>query len=431
MMIQTLYVEDTNKYFDIQKAVLNLLSGETKNFMIDENPVNLSQEDNEKIISFQRKWILSEKGIGVSNTKLGQIFYDIGILFRKGTTYKFKILSKETINLEDINCLLEDSKKADLAICFSAFVAGPKVHSKKNEPSDAIIGLIVYDLKYRQTLSFNLNSLGQFQRKISNVGQLCLWECIYELFNRTQKEKCFRSFLPVPINLRDYTPLPWFCVAFLKGIKEEIIIDKIKFDMPLFLAVGTPLLLKGMLSYDFDPKQQRALIMPEFRQNKERFIHQVRFDMSRGEPNLHIDYEIFPEKGSSFKCVGHSVVNYKDIWEFSENLAIGFLLASSYDINFEKIVVPTQLGGISEAFENNPVTMIPLFVRSMASKPFKILKENRELFETFSKIMKKEEVTNKEAINTLHELGLLHKGKLTIMGNIIKARILQTTTKSD
>ena len=77
------------------------------------------------------------------------------------------------------------------------------------------------------------------------------------------------------------------------------------------------------------------------------------------------------------------------------------------------------------------VTMIPLFVRSMASKPFKILKENRELFETFSKIMKKEEVTNKEAINTLHELGLLHKGKLTIMGNIIKARILQTTTKSD
>ncbi len=184
-----------------------------------------------------------------------------------------------------------------------------------------------------------------------------------------------------------------------------------------------------MLSYDFDPKKQRALFMLEFREDEERSFHQVRFDMSRGEPNLHIDYEIFPEKGSSFKRVGHSIVNYKELWEFSEKLAIGFLLASSYDINFEKLVVPTRLSGISEAFKKNPLAIYALFVRSMASRPFRILKENFELFEAFSKIMKKEKVTNKDAISTLHELGLLHKGKLTIMGDIIRARILQTTTQ--
>jgi len=324
---------------------------------------------------------------------------------------------------------LIESQKADLAICFSAIVAGPKVHSNKKEQSDAIIGLLVYDLKNRQTLSFNLNSLGQFQRKIKNVGSHGLWECIHELFNRTRSEKLFRSFLPVPINLRDYTPLPWFCVAFIKGIKEEIVFNTIKFDLPLFLAIGTPLLLKGKLSYDFDSEKQRALIMLEFRENKERFFHQVRFDMSKGEPNLHIDYEIFPEKGSSFKSVGHSIVNYKDIWDFSENLAIGFLLASSYDINFEKLVVPTRLRGVNEAFKDNPLTIYPLFVRNMASKPFKVLKENSELLEFFLKITKREIVTNKDAINTLQKLGLINDGRLTILGDIIKARILQTTKK--
>jgi hypothetical protein len=422
------YVKDTEKYFDIQRDVINLLSGETKNFVIHENFGNLSEGDTEKIISFQRKWILSEKGSRVSNTRLCQIFYDVCILIRTGRNYNSKILSKETITLEDIHSIIEDSTKSDLAICFSACIASPKVNSETKQESDVIIGLIVYDLKNRQILSLNINSLGQFQRKISNIGQFGLWECVYELFNRTQDKKCFKSYLPVPINLRDYTPLPWFCVAFLKGIKEEIILSNIKFDMPLFLVFGTPLLMKDMMSYDFEPKKQRALMMLEFRDNNEQFIHQVRFDMSRGEPNLHIDYEIFPENGSSFKCVGHSVVNYKDIWEFSENLAIGFLLASSYDINFEKLVVPTRLDGISEAFKNNPVTTIPLFVRSMASKPFRVLKENNELLETFSKlIIRKEKCTDKDAIRSLHELGLLHNGRLTILGDIIKARILQTT----
>lgn len=420
------YVKDGNKYFEIEEAVIDLLLGKTKSLLIFENPTNLSDEENQRIVSFEKKWILSEKGFRMLNTKLSQIFYDIGILFRTGRDYEFNILSKNKITFEDVNHLLNESETKELAISFSAFVAGPKVNSNKNEKSDVIIGLIVYDLKNRETISLNLNTLGQFQRKIPNVAQLGLWECIYELFNRTQNGKCFRSFLPLPINLRDYTPLPWFCVAILKGIKEETIINEKKFDMSLFLTFGTPRILKNSLSYEFDSEQQKALIMLDFRDNHQEFLHQVRFDMSAGEPNLHIDYEIFPKKDTKFKCIAHSVVNYKDVWEFSENLAIGFLLASAYDINFEKKVVPRNLDGISEAFENNPVTIIPLFVRSMASEPFKKLKENPELLQAFLKITKKEEVTNKDAINALHNLHLLHEGELTIIGDIVKARILQT-----
>lgn len=209
-------------------------------------------------MSFERNWILSEKDIGMLNTKLCQIFYDAGILFLKGKDYEFKILSKEKISLSDINTLLAQSHKADLAICFSAVAIGPKVYSKKKEESDAIVCLLVYDLKNRQTLSFNLNSLGQFQRKISNVGHHGLWECVLELFERTKSENLFRSYLPLPINLRDYTPLPWFCLAFIKGIREEIVVNNVKFDLPLFLTFGTPLLLDGKPSYDFDAEKTES-----------------------------------------------------------------------------------------------------------------------------------------------------------------------------
>lgn len=423
------YVEDTNRYFDIQKEILDILSGQTIGFVIHESDLDSYQKDFRKITSFERNWILSEKDIGISSTKLCQIFYDAGILFRKGEDYEFKVVCKEKITLGEIDALLAESQKSDLAICFSATVIGPKVYSEKKTQSDTIIGLLVYDLKTRRTLSFNLNSLEQLKRKMSNVGLHGLWECVLEIFERAKSENSFRSCLPLPINVRDYTPLPWFCFAFIKGISEEIVVDSVKLELPLFLAFGAPLLLDHKPSYDFDNEKQRALIMLGFRDNASKYFHQLRFDMSRGEPNLHIDYQIFPEKGPPYKIVGHSIVNYKDIWDFSQNLAIGFLLAATYDINFEKVVVPTRLSGIDEAFRNNPLTVYPLFVRSMAGRPFRLVKGNSGLFSTLSKIGNKETVSDLEAIKTLEEIGLVRDFGLTILGDIVRARLSQTSAE--
>lgn len=421
-----IYVEDTGRYFDIQKEIVDLFSGQMKEFVIYEHKIESFQKDLRRIMSFERNWILSEKDIGMLSTKLCQIFYDAGILFLKGKDYEFKIISKEKMSLSDINSLLAESQKVDLAICFSAIAVGPKAYSNKKAKSDAIVGLLVYDLKNRQTLSFNLNSLGQFQRKISNVGHHGLWECVLELFERTNSEDLYKSYLPLPINIRDYTPLPWFCLAFIKGIREEIVVNNVKFDLPLFLAFGAPLLLEGKPSYDFDAEKQRALIMLGFRENAQRFFHQVRFDMSKGEPSLHIDYQIFPEKSHSYKSVGHSIVNYKDIWNFSENLAIGFLLAAAYDVNFEKLVVPSRLSGINEAFRDNPLTIYPLFVRSMAGRPFRAVKGDSRLLSTLSEVARKETASDLEAVKILEGLGLVRDFGLTVLGDIVLARLLQT-----
>ena len=117
--------------------------------------------------------------------------------------------------------------------------------------------------------------------------------------------------------------------------------------------------------------------MLEFRIGDEKCYHQVRFDFSKGESKLHLDYEIHYEKKPLKKIISHLPLNYEDIWDFSENLAIGFLLASTYDVNFDEVIIPERILGIKEAFKKNPLTIYPLFVRNMARKPYRWLLKNR------------------------------------------------------
>jgi hypothetical protein len=322
--------------------------------------------------------------------------------------------------------LLARSEKTDLAICFSAFVLTPRFPPKKNDKSDIIVGIIIYDLKNRQTLSFNVNSINQLTRRVENVGKHGLWECVFNIFDRTKNNESFRSYLPLPLNIRDFTPLPWFCFAFLRGISEEIVFENIKLDLPLFLAFGTPLLLLRKPSYSFDPQRQVAFIMLRFRQGGRSSDHQVRFDMSGGEPKLHVDYQVFPENKPDYKIIGHSVLNYTDIWDFNENLAISFLLASAYDVRFDNLVVPHGLSKLDESFRNNPLTVYPLFVRSMASNPFKLIKGDVKLFGALCKTAKKEAITDYESLKKLEAIGLVREGRLTILGDIVYTRLLQT-----
>lgn len=425
------YIDNPNRYFELQKKIVNLLSGEQKELIICERRLGENhQKFIDRIIGFERNWILSEKNVRMGTTKLCQIFYDVGILLIKDNIEEFKLFGKENVSLSELQILFNESQESDIAICFSAFIVAPKLPLKKEKQSDTIIGLIVYDLKNRQTLSFNLNSLRQFQTKIDKIGKYGLWECVFDLFERTKSKDSFRSFLPLPLNIRDFTPLPWFCFAFIKGISEEIIIRNVKLDLPLFLAFGTPLLFLKKPSYGFDAKRQVAFVMLGFREGNEQFYPQVRFDISKGEPKLHLDFQVFYENKPPRKIVSHLVIDYKDIWDFSENLAIGFLLAATYDVNFDTIVIPHSLSGINESFRNTPLTVYPLFVRSMASKPFKLIKGNSKLFDVLDRIAKGEMVREEADIKELESMGLVVDGKLTILGDIVHARLLQTKETS-
>jgi len=341
------YIDDPNRFFDLEKKTIGMFTGELKELVLCEKRVDEKyRESGKRISGYQKEWILSEKNLRVFATKICRIFYDVGVLMIRDSLEEFELIEKDKIHLSDIQKLLDRSKKSDIAVCFSAFLLAPKPYDEKSEGYDVVIGLITYDLKNRRTLSFNLNTLAQFQRKLRNVGQYGLWECVFDLFKRTTKKDSFKSFLPLPLNIRDFTPLPWFCYAFLNEIQKNIPVDGVALDLPLFLMFGTPLLLVKKPTYIFRPEQQTAFIMLGFREGKEISYHQVRFDVSKGKPELHLDYETYLEKKPSKKIISHLVVNYEDIWSFSENLAIGFLVASAYDVRFDTMIIPKRISGI-------------------------------------------------------------------------------------
>lgn len=426
------YIDNPNQFFSIQEKIVDIFAGKLKELVLCEKSIDEKyREFSKRIREYQREWILSEKNLRVFPTKICRIFYDVGVLMIRDSLEEFELIEKDKFRLSDIQKLLEKSQKYDIAVCFGAFLLAPKPYDEKSEGYDVVIGLIIYDLKNRRTLSFNLNTLAQFQRKIHNVGQYGLWECTFDLFERTTKKDSFKSFLPLPLNIRDFTPLPWFCYAFLNGIQKDILVDGFALDLPLFIMFGTPLLLIKKPSYIFRPKEQTAFIMLGFREGNEISHHQIRFDVSKGKPELHLDYEIYFEKKPSKKIVSHLVINYEDIWGFSENLAIGFLAASAYDVEFDTMIIPKRISGIKDSFKKNPLTVYALFVRSMAGKPYRFLKERPEAFDVLRSIAERKEIVKgKELIPKLEKLGLTRQRKLTILGDIVYARLHQASTST-
>lgn len=424
------YVDDPNEFFDIQERIVDMFIGEKKTFILSDRSLDEKfQGLFERIKNYESEWILSEKDFLVFPTKLCEIFFHVGVLMIKDSVPKFDIFDKSRLKLTEVQKIVHRSQDQDIAVCFSAFILGPELHQEKKREHDSIIGLVTYDLKNNRTLSLNLNTLIQFQRNIKNVGQHGFWECVFDLFKRSTESGSFKSFLPLPLNVRDFTPLPWLCYVFLKDTQKDILMDSFSLKLPIFLVFGFPLILSNKPSYVFRPEKQAAFIMLGLQEENKISHHQVRFDVSKGEPKLHLDYVIYPEKGFPRKVVSHETIDYEDIWNFSKNLAIGFLAASAYDVNFDAMIIPERLSGIDEAFKKNPTSVYPLFIRSMAGYAYKLLREKPEIINVLKDIATGKRIINQEELLLeLEKRGLISQGELTILGDILNARLQQQRT---
>lgn len=421
-----MYIENPTKYFDIQKKVTEIVSEKISNLKIHEKKSNIPDHVIDRIRLYEQEWIDSEKNLRIQGTNISRIFFDVAIInFDQNDEY-FNILDKTKLTTQDINALLDSGNKFDYSIAVSAFFLSRRFPVTTDESSDVIIGFIEYDIKRKEILSFNINTINQFLRTGISFPRYGLWEYANLIFSRIKNDQYFTSLLPLPVFVKDYTCLPWICYCFLQQLPPFNLENCEGFELPLLMVFGIPPIFLRRPGYIFDQNSQKVIIMLGLNKDANTVVfHQVRFDVSKGEPNLHYHYEIM-EKDEINKIMNHIIINFQDILSFNENLGIGFLLASVYDVTFDRVIIPEKFEGIFDVYNENPMMVFPLYARSMVGAQCRTLLSDRKLKEVFSNALANpQNVEKNESIMTLEEMGLLKDGKLTILGNIANVRIAQ------
>jgi len=421
-----MYIEDPDRYFEIQKRVFEILSGEISNLKIQDKTNDIPEEVIKRIRVLENEWIYSEKSLKVFGTSLSEIFFKVGIINVNKDGIYFDLLDKRDIKLNDIFSLHERNKKFDYSIAVSAFFLSKRHPPSTEEPSDVIIGLVEYDIINREILSFNIKTINQLFRIKDSFPRHGLWEYVDILFSSIKDALTFVSYLPLPVDVQGYTCLPWMCYCLLHNSQSLKLNEYREFNVPLLLVFGIPPIFLRRPGYLFDQSTQKAIIMFGLNEDEDTLVfHQIRFDVSKGEPNLHFHYEIIKD-GKVDKILNHEVINFEDIMSFNENLGIGFLLASTYDVTFDRYIVPDRFEGIFDVYRDNPMLVYPLYARSMAGEKCRTLIKDSEKREAlFNAISKPHEAMKEEIIGDLEEMGLLKDGHLTILGNIVSIRLQQ------
>lgn len=425
------YIEDTNKYFEVQEKLFSILSGRVSEFLIDRRSLEPKfQNNSKKVKSWLSHWVETERSMKKDLTKLSRIFYDICCWLVKGSSEEFIILEKESISLSDIKSLMDKAKIHDLAICCSAFLFAPKLEKDREIAEyDPIIGLIIYDLKRRTVLSLNLNTIKQLQRIIKNLGRYGFCEIIENLLAKSiAKDGKFLSFLPLPIHFLNYTPLPWLIFACLyDGLKTQsksIDGEVYRISLPEFFVFGCPSLPSKGPSFLFFPERQVAIVLLNFSEKGDSLDYELRFDRSLGQPLLHLDFQIYSANPllNRRKIINHLPIDLEEVWKFNENLHIGFLVAGAYDVDFDKII-PQGLKGLDELLNEQPVAIYPLVIRSFI-KPKQDWLEQHPAAMSVLKAMAENRPHQSDAkiLVSLEEQGLLDEGSITILANIILTR---------
>jgi len=93
-----IYIDNPNEFFDIQKKIVDMFSGEQKDFIVCERRIQKEYQRFSKIIeNYEKNWILSEKQLRIFPTKLCRIFRDIGVLMIKDSNEKFDLIDKRNL----------------------------------------------------------------------------------------------------------------------------------------------------------------------------------------------------------------------------------------------------------------------------------------------------------------------------------------------
>ncbi len=349
-------VPNTQIFWEFELRLSTMISREF------EKPIKVNEivKSNSKLIldKFQ-SWVLNEKYKFYPLTRFSELFTIICVVYENVDSLNVKFFSKEVFNLEVLSTIYERSTTSENAIALSFFLLSKKL-DKQEENNDVLIGVILYDLKNKQVLAFNIISLTYFLQKFGIIRDLGFWDVASNLFQKSitfdGNKVLFKSYPPLSFGTQYQTILPWFTYITLSnpGL-DSTLEDNISISIAEFFTFGFPQFPTLSGSFDYDSfsstSEGRATIIMNFYHSNRYLKSVLRFDQSRSQPLVHIDFAFY--EPNERKLISHRPLDMLKVSNFSLDLFISMMAAGLFDGNFNTLL-KNNFQGINELQKKNP-----------------------------------------------------------------------------
>lgn len=355
------YVSDVDVYFKFESVLEWILPGDTINPLIT---IKLNSSSNGKMYQIIYNWTKE-----ISNKRCGGLWYDIFslicIIKEKNGTFSRSVLAKESFTIHKKDSLYLDAKMYDNVVAVSYFLLGNTFPKTGNMSDDMIIGIIVYDLKNRRVVAFNVQSYAVFLREHSFDKGRGLYDIVIHLFNITVNRKLqFKSYPPLPMDSPWFTVLPWICFSVLLPIENDKkkLLPKLTVNIPEFFIFGFNLLPVKLNSFVFkhfsETGRGRASCILNVNDNGRQITLNLRFDQSLGEPLVHLDFSYYDMK--QIKLIAHEPLDFEAVQEYNFDLFATMMFAGLFDGHFSTLF-KDGIKGLKELAVRNSALLYPVY----------------------------------------------------------------------
>jgi hypothetical protein len=390
------WVPNTSLYFFLEQKFIDIALGDHSCSL---STGKLNVKNPQLVYESLYNWIKNNMEVKYENTNLPQLFYSVHVIATEGDKIVPKSYPKDSLDLITIQQLIHDSPKYDSSLAISFILLA----EKNPNPVEMLVGFIMYDLKAKNTICFDIQSVASFKDQNPAVNERLetfLAPVALSLFNKSinGKMEC-KSYLPLPIYTDWYTPLPWLTYLALHPIqiKSRAAPEQRNMTIPEFLTFGYAEDYRMENSFHFKPfsfgTHGHAACILKFNDDNRRLKYILRFDQSSGEPLLHLDYSMYDEREKKF--IAHCPVDLETIYQSSPDLFVAILAAGMCDGHFSSII-ERGLKGVAELIAKNPAYFYPFKHMLLLEKAIDWFDEKPERYQILEKVNSREQLTNEE-----------------------------------
>jgi len=371
------YVTDVEVYTAFEMALPMMIPGTPQHPIVTKS---LNTKFANEIYTKLSRWSnqISDR---YNNALPTEVFSMVHVIEEHNHQIKTKTYGKELLTSEKLTDLHNQAALCDNSIALSFFMLRENI-SPPGLAGDIIIGIIVYDLKSRKTLAFNLQSITSFLRESYLRKERGFYDVINSLFTRSVDENLkFKSYLPLPIDTPWYTVLPWMCYLALLPVPNDNSYSN-KLNIPQFFTFGftlSPNQSSFTFHYFSNTKKGRGTCVFYLFHGQEIRPYNLRFDQSLGQRLIHVDFAFY-EDGRESKLIAHRPLDFEDVYNYNRNIFIAMMFAGMFDAHFTTLIKNGIKGLEKLASQNSAflypayfIYMIERFAKELDNEGYKIL----------------------------------------------------------